>query len=310
MNPWRRGRFHGSGPPQLLFGHMWEDPTLECRHFPPGARIFAIASAGCTARTLSAHGCHVTAVDLNPTQLAYAQSRGPQRPGAADRGLALLRRLAPLAGWSTTHLETFLHLADPAAQLPYWRQHLDTARFRFALDTLLGPRVLRLFYRSPLLAQLPANFGAVLRQRLERGFARHPNRHNPYLHCLFAGVPVPSPDPLLPIAWHHADAADFLLAAPRHSFNGLTLSNILDGAPPAYAARLHQAIAHAAVPGAPVLLRSFAEPRTPLAAALATEDRALLWGQLTVPPPASSHSAQTTSRLPAPDTPAPPHPKS
>jgi S-adenosylmethionine:diacylglycerol 3-amino-3-carboxypropyl transferase len=276
MTPWLRGRFHGSGPPQLLFGHMWEDAAIERRHFSPGARIFAIASAGCTARSLSAHGCHVTAVDINPTQLAYAQSRGPHRLGAADRGLAYLRRLAPLAGWTTAHLETFLHLADPAAQLPYWRAHLDTARFRCALDTLLRPRALSLVYRSTLLQQLPANFGAVLRQRLERGFARHPNRHNPYLHCLLAGVPVPSPDPVLPIAWHHADAAQFLLAAPRRSFDGLTLSNILDGAPPAYAQLLRQAIAHAAAPGAPVLLRSFAEPST----SLAIEDRALLWGQL------------------------------
>ncbi|MCX6607269.1 MAG: hypothetical protein NTV52_27305 [Acidobacteria bacterium] len=179
MTGWLRGRFRGTRAPQVLFEQMWEDPALELAVFPPGARIFAIASAGCTARALSAYGCRVTAVYINPAQLAYARSRGPVQDGAADRGLAYLRRLAPLAGWTASRLNPFLDLVDPAQQLDHWRQHLNTARFRCTLDALLQTRTLARFYDSALLAQLPGNFGQVLRHRLERGFALHPNRTNP-----------------------------------------------------------------------------------------------------------------------------------
>jgi S-adenosylmethionine:diacylglycerol 3-amino-3-carboxypropyl transferase len=284
MTGWLRGRFSGSGPPQLLFGQMWEDPAIELAIFPPGARIFAIASAGCTARALSAHGCRVTAVDINPAQLAYARSRGPVQDGVADRGLAHLRRLAPLAGWTASRLVPFLDLVDPAEQLDYWRQHLNTARFRCALDTLLRPRALARFYDSALLAQLPANFGQVLRHRLERGFARHPNRTNPYLHRLLRGTPIPTATPTEPIIWHVADAAAFLAQAPPQSFEGFTISNILDGATATYADQLYAAMARAASPGAHVVVRSFAEPATPLAA----QDRSLLWGRITAQPLASA----------------------
>lgn len=283
MTGWLRGRFRGTGAPQVLFGQMWEDPGIELAIFPPGARIFAIASAGCTARALSAHGCRVTAVDINSAQLAYAQSRGPVQDGAADLGLAHLRRLAPLAGWTTSRLNPFLDLVDPAAQLDYWRQHLNTARFRFSLDTLLQPRTLARFYGSALLAQLPANFGEVLRHRLERGFARHPNRTNPYLHRLLRGAPIATATPTEPITWHMADAVVFLAQAPPQAFDGFTISNILDGATATYADQLYAAMARTGSPGARVVVRSFAEPSTPLAA----QDRSLLWGRITAQPLAS-----------------------
>ena len=283
MTGWLRGRFRGTGAPQLLFGQIWEDPAIELGAFPPGARIFAIASAGCTARALSAHGCLVTAVDINPAQLAYARSLGPVQDGAADQGLAHLRRLAPAAGWTASRLNNFLDLVDPTEQLAYWRVYLNTARFRFVLDTLLQPRILSRFYDSALLAQLPANFGEVLRHRLERGFALHPNRTNPYLHRLLRGTPIPTATPAVPIVWHVADALEFLAQAPPQSFDGFTISNILDGATETYAGQLHAAMVRAAAPGAAVVVRSFAEPSTPPAA----QDRALLWGRITARPLAS-----------------------
>jgi S-adenosylmethionine:diacylglycerol 3-amino-3-carboxypropyl transferase len=47
----------------LMFGRMFEDWSVEARLFPPGGRVFCIASAGCTAIALAARGHDVTAVD-------------------------------------------------------------------------------------------------------------------------------------------------------------------------------------------------------------------------------------------------------
>ena len=235
--------------------------------------LFTIVAAGAAYMTVA-----------NPAQLAYARSLGPVQDGAADRGLAHLRRLAPCAGWTASRLNAFLALADPTEQLAYWRVHLNTARFRLALDTLLRPQLLSRFYDSALLAQLPANFGEVLRQRLERGFALHPNRTNPYLHRLLRATPIPTVNPAVLIVWHVADAVEFLSQAPPQSFDGFTISNILVGATETYADHLRAAMLRAAAPGASVVVRSFAGPSTPLAA----QDRALLWGRITARPLASA----------------------
>src|SRR5260370_42423038 len=71
--PWQAGSFR-RGTPQLLFGSMYEDPLIEIDSFAPGSRVFCIASAGCTALALSAAGHDVTAVDINPEQVQYAQA--------------------------------------------------------------------------------------------------------------------------------------------------------------------------------------------------------------------------------------------
>jgi len=59
---------------------MYEDSGIELRAFKPQSRVFCIASAGCTARALAAAGHEVTAVDINPMQLAYAKSRAAGEP--------------------------------------------------------------------------------------------------------------------------------------------------------------------------------------------------------------------------------------
>src|SRR5687767_14536666 len=98
---WDQGRFdRRGGPRNILFGSMYEDPTVEAEAFPPGGRVLAIASAGCTARSLAARGHDVVAVDINPIQLAYARRRlagQPAEVGTAERVMAALRRLLPLA---------------------------------------------------------------------------------------------------------------------------------------------------------------------------------------------------------------------
>ena len=280
---WRRGRFDArSGPRKLLFGRMHEDASIELGAFRPGGRVFCIASAGCTAMKLAPRH-EVVAVDINPVQLAYAEQRFAgvgAVSGTAERLLAFGRVLASLAGWWPSRVRTFLDLDDPAAQVVFWRRHLDTLRFRIVFDGLLSVAALRAVYAPQFLEFLPQRLGRVMRERMERCFARHSNRSNPYVHgLLLGGQPDATPPPeARAIRLVHADAAAYLEREPSGSFDGFTLSNILDGADAAYERRLLAAVKRTAAPGAIVVLRSFREapvaPRTNHAA----EDRSMLWG--------------------------------
>jgi S-adenosylmethionine:diacylglycerol 3-amino-3-carboxypropyl transferase len=289
---WARGRFGPStGPKAVLFGRMYEDASIELAAFRPGGRIFCIASAGCTAFRLAPR-CEVVAVDVNPAQLAYAERRiagEPMLRGTAERLMSLGRPLLPLAGWRPSRLRAFLDLERPAVQAEYWRRHLDTRRLRAALDILFSRPLLRAAYAAPLLACLPPRFGAVVRARMERCFATHPNRTNPYARALLLGElcdePVPSDAGRIHLV--HADAAAYLEAVPGESFDGFTLSNILDGAENSYRARLLAAVKRSAAPDAIVVLRSFGEPPAGLPTNRAAEDRAMLWGIVDVKPTAS-----------------------
>ena len=193
------------------------------------------------------------------------------------------RTLAPLVGWSSSRVQEFLDLADPAAQVAYWREHLDTRRFRTTFDGLLSLAALRRIYASPFLAFLPSHLGAVMRARMERGFAQHPNRDNPYARALLLGE-LAEIDQVgaRSIQLVGADAAAFLEGAPAASFTGFTLSNILDGADANYRQRLFAAVQHAAAPGAAVVLRSFREPTAADVDNRAAADRAMIWGVVVV----------------------------
>ena len=192
---WEQGRLDARrGSPRLLFGRMHEDAAIELDAFRPGGRVFCIASAGCTAIALAGQN-EVVAVDLNPLQLAYVDRRlagGPIEAGTAERLLAGARTFWPLLGWDRRRVRAFLDLCDPAEQIAFWRRHLDTRRFRAALWFLFSLPMLRLIYSAALLDSLPPNFGTIIRRRLERGLARHPNRSNPYARALLSGEYEPA----------------------------------------------------------------------------------------------------------------------
>jgi S-adenosylmethionine:diacylglycerol 3-amino-3-carboxypropyl transferase len=289
---WAQGRFdRGTGPKKVLFGRMYEDASIELAAFRPGGRIFCIASAGCTAFRLAPRH-EVVAVDLNPAQLAYAERRIAGEPmvrGAAERLMSFGRALLPLAGWWPSRLRAFLDLERPAEQAAYWRRHLDTSRLRAAMGILFSRPLLRTAYAAPLLACLPPHFGGVVRARMERGFATHPNRTNRYARALLLGELGDEPAPAAAggIRLVHADAAAYLEAVPEGSFDGFTLSNILDGVEDSYRARLFGAVKRAAAPDAVVVLRSFGAPPTALPTNRAREDRSMLWGIVDVKPAAS-----------------------
>lgn len=289
---WERGRFDArGGPGKVLFGRMYEDGLIELGAFRPGGRILCIASAGCTAMMLAPRH-EVVAVDINPVQLAYAARRFAGEcgeRGTAERVMAFGRSLAPLAGWSSARVRAFLDLDDPTDQTAYWRRHLDTRRFRAAVDGLLSLTALRTVYASPFLDFLPPRLGAVMRRRMERCFARHANRANPYARALLLGELSDSPPPpeAKDIRLVHADAAAYLEHQPAGSIDGFALSNILDGADAAYEQRLIAAVKHAAAPDAMAVLRSFREPPGALPTNHADDDRAMLWGIVDVRPAAA-----------------------
>lgn len=285
--PWVAGRFGALGPRRVLFGQMYEDVAIERAAFAPGARVFAIASAGDMAMALSnAHP--VTAIDINPVQLAYAEARlrgAPAITGSAEHLVGLGRRAMALCGWRRARLEQFLALSDPAEQMRFWDTQLNTAAFRLATDVALSISGLKTVYASPFLAILPAHFGRVMRARMARCFSRYPNCDNPYARALLLGETPPlGPHVPAQIQLVEGDAAAYLESCAAGSFDAFTLSNILDGAPLGYRQRLYAAVRHAASPGAVVVQRSFAEPTHTTPFDAAERDRSLLWGVVDVRP--------------------------
>ena len=286
---WERGRLDSRiGPRQVLFGRMYEDASVELEAFRSKGRVMCIASAGCTAMKLAPHH-EVVAVDINPVQLSYAARRFKGDPGfrgSAERIMDLMRFFGPLAGWSPSRLRAFLQLNEPVEQIEYWKTELNSRRFRTAVDALFSVTALRSLYGPRLLEFLPKRFGCVLRGRMERCFAQHPNRSNPYARSLLLGElsSEPPPPQAKDIRLVHADAASFLENVPSASFDGFTLSNILDGVNEAYRQRLFAAIKRAATPGAVTVLRSFGNLDVSSPANRVAVDRSILWGSVLVRP--------------------------
>ena len=279
---WQAGRLDASrGPQRLLFGAMYEDAEIEHAAFRGKDRVFCIASAGSTAVRLAARH-EVVACDINPAQLAYAErcaAGGRVERGDAEGAMNFARVFMPLVGWTTGTVRAFLGFSDVSEQMAYWGKHLDTHRFRAALDALFSHAILRVVYAPQLLASLPPRFGSVLRKRLETGFARHPNASNPYARALLLGEnDETTHSTTRNIRFVLADAASWLESCPAGSIDAFALSNILDGAEPGYRLRLLQAVRRAAAEEAVVVLRSFAEPPPGLATNHAERDRSMLWG--------------------------------
>jgi len=267
---------------RLLFGRMFEDPRIEMRAFQANSRVFAIASGGCMAIALANAGHRVTAVDLNPAQIEYVRARlngGVARAGRIDGLLRAGLRFAPLLGISRARCEEFCAMSEPPAQLAYWKRNLETSRLRMALRMKLSAPMLGTIYSRDVLSSLPPRFDRVLLNRLQRGWATHPNSGNPYARAYLLGEQSPEVARETNIELVTGGAAEYLESVPERSFDAFTLSNILDGAGEEYGRRLMHAVRRAAAPGAKMVLRRFAEHPGPN---LAAEDRALLWGTVEV----------------------------
>jgi len=289
---WESGRLDSlSGNKRLLFGQMYEDAELDCAVLAGRRRIFCIASAGDTAFALAkAH--EVVACDINLVQLAYAERRfggAPRTIGDAEKVMRFARAFMPLVGWWPSLVRRFLTLSDPEEQSAFWSRHLNTFRFRLGFDFLFCRPVLRAVYAPEFLSFAPPNFGAVMRGRMERCLRHHSNASNPYARALLLGefcdaAPEQATKDRYPVQFVLGDAASTLESCPEGSFDGFTLSNILDGATDSYRLRLSRAVRRAATEDAIVILRSFAEPPADLKQNHASEDRAMLWGVVDIRP--------------------------
>jgi hypothetical protein len=251
---------------------------------------------------LARSGREVTAIDVNPAQVAYVERRlrgEPATAGAADRLMGLVRAALRPAGWHRGLVDEFCALDEPAEQVRLWRERLATPAVHRLAALATSPPMLGLAYGRPFVAVTPARLGPAMLDRIEAGLARHPNRDNPWASLLFRGrwpdEPAPAPAGLDLVT---GELATWLEAAPAGSFDGFALSNVLDGptdpshtgtnprpvfgAGATYRERLLAAVRRAARPGAVAVLRTLGAPRSPADARRAPTDRALLWGGITV----------------------------
>lgn len=291
VTPWRSGRLDArQRRPRLLFGRMYEDPTVELAALPEGGRVLAVASAGDVALALARAGRQVTAIDVNPAQVAYVAARmagAAPIPGAVDRLLGAGRAFLRLAGWRRGLVDWFCDLDDPAVQAAMWRAELATPAVRRLAAAALRPALLRLAYGRAFVDAAPSGLGRTLLRRVEVGVGRHANRSNPWIHLLLRGrwtLEEPALPPLGSLRLLHTELAAHLDSVPSCSYDGFALSNVLDGPGPTYRTRLLAAVRRAAAPGAVAVLRTLAVPASAAAAEHAANDRALIWGGVGVVP--------------------------
>lgn len=281
---------------RLVFGQMYEDPAVEAAVLPRG-RVLCVASGGSTAFALAARGWQVTAVDVNRAQVDYLRRRlagAPYAPGSADRLLALARALARLSGWRRADLEHFCGMHEPAEQLAFWRQRLDTRGFRVVLSAMLSRAPAGAAGIEPFTSAVPVGFDRAIRRRLERGWARFPNATNPFARLLLLGPERPrrpsrgvGHQPVVDLTAVNvvcADVIDQLESGPPARYDGFSLSNVLDATGPPRGERLMSAVRRAAAPGAVLVLRSFADSTVPAEREWAARDRSMLWGGIRVEP--------------------------
>ncbi len=290
LNLWKSGSLRNNTPgSKLLFGRMYEDWTIESSLFPPGGRVFCIASAGCTTLQLAARGHSVDAVDVNPAQVDYVKERlsgSPPRDGIVDQSLRLALRFFSCLGASGKEMEAFLQMEDLKEQVRYWKTRLLNGFQRRLVDIALSRFSLEIFYHKKFLEDLPGQFGRIMLQRLERGLALHPNKTNIFLQRLLSRRKLSELREVAPITIpprvYCDDAVHYLESCPQNLYDGFSFSNILDGAEEAYAQNLRSAIRRSARPGAVIVLRSFREPVSEAERFWAAQDRAMLWGKIVI----------------------------
>jgi S-adenosylmethionine:diacylglycerol 3-amino-3-carboxypropyl transferase len=185
-------------------------------------------------------------------------------------------------------LRAFLALEDLGEQSRVWRERILTRRLRIFLRLALHPCALRLLYPRDLVGALPGRFDRAVLARFERTWSRHPNRDNRWAWRLLLDeepptrATDPSPAAREGLEFRHADAEAYLGACAPATFDGISLSNVLDAMPESRGASLLAAASRAAKPGARIVIRRFAEPRHGSAAGWAARDRSPLWGAIDV----------------------------
>ncbi|MGO1974144.1 MAG: hypothetical protein ACTH2Q_14410 [Propionibacteriaceae bacterium] len=289
-NPWRTASRRGDGQ-RILFGVSYEDERIELDAFADASRVCLVATSGEVVAACAAAGLDVVAVDLNQAQLDYARERvagGSTRRGSAQLVMDTLRQglTAVAPAWRPRHLVPHLLHDDGPAARKHWDETLDSRAFRAVLKASLQPGLrLGVIARPELFGFLPPRFHRVIRQRMADGLERHGMAGNRFAWRLLAGRELPGWQ--LPavdadaLTWQVADMAAHLETVPAGSYDGVSLSNVVDGMPNHFARRLLVAARHAVKRGGPIVWRTFSNPGLPGAGRVADE-AAMVWGQVQV----------------------------
>lgn len=289
-NPWRSAGRRGDGE-RILFGVSYEDERIELDAFADARRVCVVATSGEVVAACAAAGLEVVAVDFNPAQLAYARERvagGPTRRGSAQLVMDTLRQglTAVAPAWRPRHLISHLLHDDGPAARQYWDEALDSRAFRAVVKASLQPGLrLGVLARPELFGFLPPRFHRVIRERIADGLERHGMAGNRFAWRLLAGRELPGWH--LPevdqeaITWQLADVADHLESVPEGSYDGVSLSNVVDGVPRHFGRRLLTAARRAVRRGGPIVWRTFSDPGLP-GPGRAAEESAMVWGQVQV----------------------------
>lgn len=286
------GRGSASPRQRLLFGWGYEDEAIEIAQFPSRGRVLVVAGTGEVAAALAATGCDVVAVDANEIQLSYARRRvsgAPFELGSAERIMDVGRGLIRTSSraWTRPKLRAFLSEQNPAKAAEHWRRTLNSRGFRSILKATLRPAsALTAVVQRDFGTAIQAGFADVVIDRLRARIGLVPPATNRFAWRLLLGEELPKwtfPERLRgTIDWRAADMLTTLRDAPAASFDGISLSNLGDGADPRRVDALWDAALRAVVPGGSVLLRSFRSAGDPQSTALAAKDRALVWGSIRV----------------------------
>jgi hypothetical protein len=287
--PWAKGRFGLGRRARVLFGAMYEDPSIDLQAVEGRANVLCICSAADTAKFLANNGHNVTAVDINPAQVAYAKQRLAGRPyqrGLAEVLMAIGRTVLRPVGWSRRELTRFCTATDIEVQRQQWHQLTHGAR-GLGFRVLLSPSRLRLGYKREFVDVAGKGFADRVFAIVDRSLVHVPNADNPYASLLFLGQPLPdvplNSDAQLTVLC--ADVVKHLLSVPEHHYDAVTLSNILDGASQSFHDELRRALQHGAKPDAPVVLRTFKAVSDEAATIRASNDRSLIWSAIWVTTP-------------------------
>ncbi|WP_430591584.1 hypothetical protein [Humidisolicoccus flavus] len=287
-----KGRASSQPRQKLLHGWGWEDASLEIAEFPARGRVLAAAGSGEVAALLASAGLDVDIVDANASQLEYAMEHiktGEYEPGTVERLIDVARALvrASVPGWSRKKLRAFLADRSADRRRTYWERHLDTRVFRSVLTATLGPAsALSAALQRDFSRPIPPHFAAVLRARVAQAVPRHELHNNRFAHRLFLGedhpdwrLPSGVADRITPI---QQDALSYLQAQPDEQYDGISLSNLADGASAEFRESLLRESMRVLRPGCAVILRSFSEAATPDASRRAAAESSMLWGSVTV----------------------------
>ena len=124
-----------------------------------------------------------------------------------------------------------------------------------------------------------ATFAPLIRQRLRVGFQIHPNATNPYMSAVLSGKRIQNeiPKPVHALSLIHADAAEYLDSCAPGSFDGFTLSNIVDGTNRLYRQILVDSVKRAGTKDATIVFRNFYKYELHSQNNFNLSDRTLIW---------------------------------